>query len=286
MQTMVSIPEMRRCARGHREAGNRIGFVPTMGFLHEGHLQLVRRARALADITVVSIYVNPTQFGAGEDLDRYPRDLARDAALLEAEGADVLFTPVTGDLYPEGFSTYITVQGLSTVLEGAFRPTHFRGVTTIVAKLLNIVQPHIAVFGQKDAQQAIILRRMASDLDFDTDLVIEPTVREPDGLAMSSRNTYLSPSDRVEALAISRALGVARDLHHGGETRPETIRQAVEAEIGRSGALSLDYAAVVDAETLAAVDRIDPMKPVLVAVAARVGRTRLIDNIMLGTLNS
>jgi pantoate--beta-alanine ligase len=259
---------------------SRIGFVPTMGFLHEGHLDLVRRCRERADVVVMSIFVNPTQFGAGEDFNRYPRDLERDSLMAEESGCDILFTPDAAEVYAPDASTWVQVDGLSTVLEGSFRPTHFRGVTTIVTMLFNMVKPHCAVFGQKDAQQALILRRMARDLHMDVELVIAPTRREADGLAMSSRNTYLSDSGRIEALAISRSLRLAERFVADGGCDAEAIRRLVNDEITRSGAVIPDYVALVDAETLESIAQITN-RPAMLAIAARVEKTRLIDNTIL-----
>ncbi|MDX9758177.1 MAG: pantoate--beta-alanine ligase [Bacteroidota bacterium] len=280
MLHITHVHEMQREADRLRAAGARIGFVPTMGFLHEGHLDLIRRCRESCDTVVVSIFVNPTQFAAGEDLQRYPRDLARDTALAEGAGCDILFVPDRAEVYPPGASTWVQVDELSAVLEGAFRPTHFRGVTTVVTMLFHMVKPHVAVFGQKDAQQALLIRRMVRDLHMDISLVIVPTRREPDGLAMSSRNTYLSRSGRSEALAISRSLRLAEQYVAGGGRDPEAIRSLVHAELARSGNVSVDYVALVDAETLADIDEISS-RPALLAIAANVETTRLIDNTIL-----
>jgi pantoate--beta-alanine ligase len=280
MHVISSVSGMQREADRLRRNGTRIGFVPTMGFLHEGHLDLVRRCRERADVVVMSIFVNPTQFGAGEDFNRYPRDLERDSLMAEESGCDILFTPDAAEVYAPDASTWVQVDGLSTVLEGSFRPTHFRGVTTIVTMLFNMVKPHCAVFGQKDAQQALILRRMARDLHMDVELVIAPTRREADGLAMSSRNTYLSDSGRIEALAISRSLRLAERFVADGGCDAEAIRRLVNDEITRSGAVIPDYVALVDAETLESIAQITN-RPAMLAIAARVEKTRLIDNTIL-----
>lgn len=280
MHVISSVSGMQREAERLRRNGSRIGFVPTMGFLHEGHLDLVRRCRERADVVVMSIFVNPTQFGAGEDFNRYPRDLERDSLMAEESGCDILFTPDAAEVYAPDASTWVQVDGLSTVLEGSFRPTHFRGVTTIVTMLFNMVKPHCAVFGQKDAQQALILRRMARDLHMDVELVIAPTRREADGLAMSSRNTYLSDSGRIEALAISRSLRLAERFVADGGCDAEAIRRLVNDEITRSGAVIPDYVALVDAETLESIAQITN-RPAMLAIAARVEKTRLIDNTIL-----
>jgi pantoate--beta-alanine ligase len=279
MNTVHDIREMQRIADAHRVAGRRIGFVPTMGFLHEGHLSLIRTAKAQSDVVVVSIFVNPTQFGAGEDLDRYPRDLVRDAELAERAGCDTLFVPQEGAMYPPGFGTAVQCDGVSSALEGASRPGHFRGVTTVVAKLFNIVKPHVAVFGQKDAQQALILKKMTEELNFDIALLIAPTVRESDGLAMSSRNAYLGAADRTAALSISRGLRAAEVEYGNGERSAETLRRTVERDVRLAG-LAIDYIALVDAGTLEPMEMLDA-RPALLAVAARAGATRLIDNVVL-----
>lgn len=281
MEHVTSVAVMRSKADELRREGKRIGFVPTMGYLHEGHLDLIRTLRPRCDCVVVSIFVNPSQFGPGEDLQRYPRDLERDSNLAENAGCDLLFVPTAKEMYPAGARTWVTVEGLGAVLEGAFRPTHFRGVATVVTMLFNIVKPHVAAFGQKDAQQALIIRRMVRDLHMDVELSIVPTRREADGLAMSSRNTYLSGSERNEALAISRSLRIAREAFAAGEHRVAALRERMTEELTATGVLLLDYLAFVDAETLEDVTTIDD-RPVLVAIAARIGTTRLIDNTILG----
>ena len=280
MKIITAIKDMQRAADALRRDGKRLAFVPTMGSLHKGHLQLLRAARARADFVIVSVYVNPTQFGPGEDFERYPRDVARDSQLAEQTGCDILFVPETADMYPAGFSTRVTIAGVSEQLEGASRPGHFDGVTTIVAKLFNIVKPHIAVFGQKDAQQAILIRKMARELNFDMDILVEATVREHDGVAMSSRNAYLSDTERHNATALSRGLMKAEQLFAQGVREPDTLRAAVESVLRDGDTLCIEYVAVVDAETLEKPDP-DSRQPFLVAVAARLGSTRLIDNIIL-----
>ena len=273
--------EMQKLAEAWRREGKVIGFVPTMGALHEGHLSLIRIARERADVVVVSIFVNPTQFGPGEDYERYPRDLEGDLAKCREEGVDVVFAPEVRDMYPEGFSTFVEVQGLTEELCGKYRPGHFRGVTTVVAKLFNIVKPHFAVFGLKDAQQFFVIRRMVRDLNFDIEIVPGQTVREPDGLAMSSRNAYLSPEERRQAPALYRALLLARDMVlKEGVRDPEVVKEAVRRFIEREAPLArLQYVEVVDTE------RIKPVKEikgeVLIALAAFFGKARLIDNVIL-----
>jgi pantoate--beta-alanine ligase len=280
MRTISTIAEMQREAEKLRVEGRRIGFVPTMGALHEGHLDLLRLCRRHCDVVVMSIFVNPSQFGENEDYTRYPRDIQRDAALAKANGCDILFTPEAGEVYPPAYATWVQVDGLSAVLEGQFRPTHFRGVATIVAKLFLMVKPHCAVFGQKDAQQAVVIRRMVRDLHLDVELLIAPTRREADGLAMSSRNSYLSESGRSEALALSRSLRLAEQYVAAGRRDARELRALVTEEISRSGAITIDYVAVVDAETLEGIDTIEK-RPALVAVAARIENTRLIDNVVV-----
>jgi pantoate--beta-alanine ligase len=258
-----------------------VGLVPTMGFLHAGHMALVERARRENDYVVVSIFVNPAQFGPREDLGRYPRDMERDLSLLREAGVDLVFAPDVTEVYPEGFGTYVTVEGLSDKLEGAFRPSHFRGVATVVAKLFNIIPANRAYFGQKDAQQVLVLRRMARDLDFRHEIVVVPTVREPDGLALSSRNSYLNAEERQSALVLSRALSVAEEMYRDGERRATEIRSAMRVLLDATPLVKTDYASVSNPETLEELDRIEDRA--LVAIAARVGRTRLIDNILLGS---
>jgi pantoate--beta-alanine ligase len=254
----------------------RIGLVPTMGALHEGHLSLLRRARAGSDVLVMSLFVNPAQFGPNEDLDAYPRDEARDARLAEAEGVDVLFAPPVEEVYPPGFATAVRVDGIADVLCGAHRPGHFEGVTTVVAKLLNMVRPDVAYFGQKDAQQAIVIRRMVRDLDMPVEIEVCPTVREPDGLALSSRNAYLSPEERELALGLSRALRAAERAVANGEIDAEAVLAAARGELGE---LDPEYLELRSAEDFSPVERVNGST--LLAVAARVGRARLIDNVVL-----
>ena len=252
------------------------GFVPTMGYLHEGHLSLVRRAREECAVVVVSIFVNPLQFGPGEDFGRYPRDPKRDAALAKEAGADALFMPEVAELYPEGFATEVRVRGVEDVLEGAARPGHFAGVATVLAKLLNIVGPERMYMGQKDAQQAFLVGRMIRDLDFPTRLVVCPTVREPDGLAMSSRNVYLGEEERVAAAAISRALFAARDT---GFTDPDALEETVREALISQPLVVLEYVFASDAATLGSVA--PKTGEILLSLAARVGKTRLIDNVVI-----
>jgi len=272
---------MMTLARELRAKGSRIGLVPTMGALHEGHLSLMSRAREMSDTVVASIFVNPAQFGPGEDFERYPRDLARDGELAFTRGVDLIFAPSADEIYPPGFSTYVEVEGLSDKLEGASRPGHFKGVTTVVSKLLNIVNPHFAFFGRKDAQQVIIIKRMIRDLAMDVEIVVGPTVREEDGLALSSRNVYLSTQQRKAATVLRRALDRCRAAYNGGERDCArlilTMRGIIEAEpLAR-----IDYAAITDTVRLDAIESIPAETPTLVSMAVFIGGTRLIDNIVL-----
>jgi pantoate--beta-alanine ligase len=266
-----------------RREGRTIGLVPTMGSLHDGHVSLLRAARGRCDVVVMSLFVNPAQFGPAEDLESYPRDEARDAELAGQAGVDLIYAPPVEEVYPDGFATRVEVGGLTEVLEGALDqrgPDHFRGVTTVVAKLLNTVAPDIAFFGQKDAQQAIVIERMVRDLDFPVEVDVLPTVREPDGLAMSSRNAYLSPEERRRAAALVRALRAAEAVAQSGETRLRVALEAARAELERAG-IEPEYLEARQAEGLAPAESLNG-RPVLVAVAARVGRARLIDNLVIG----
>jgi pantoate--beta-alanine ligase len=262
-----------------------IGLVPTMGFLHDGHLSLIHAARERCDVVVVSLFVNPTQFGEGEDLDTYPRDEARDAELAAAAGADLLWAPSAEEVYPEGFGTTVEVdESLTAVLDGDPEqrgPGHFDGVTTVVAKLFNCVQPDVAFFGRKDAQQAVVIERMARDLDFPVEIAVMPTIREPDGLAMSSRNAYLSDGDRERALAISRGLRAAEERAAAGAGSSAELIEAIEAEL-RGAGIEPEYVEARDAENLTPVENLNG-RPVLLAVAAKVGKARLIDNVIVNT---
>ena len=278
MNIITTPREMQTWSRQCHAAGERIACVPTMGYLHEGHLTLVRRARAAADRVVLTLFVNPTQFGPGEDFAVYPRNPARDQALCEAEGVDVIFMPAAADMYAPDASVAVVEEALSRRLCGASRPGHFRGVCTVVAKLFNCVQPDAAVFGQKDAQQVLVIRRMVRDLDFPVEIVVAPIVREADGLAMSSRNVRLAPAERRAALGLSRALALARDAFAGGERDSAVLRQRLACELAASG-LRTDYVEIVDTRTLEPAPQLAP--GVLVALAAFAGQTRLIDNCVL-----
>lgn len=278
MEALHSLREMRIRSRSARARGSRLGLVPTMGALHEGHLSLIRAAKAKADVVAASIFVNPTQFGPNEDFTRYPRNLEKDLALLEREGVDLVFVPSIEEMYPQQSVTWVTVEGLSDRLCGKSRPGHFRGVATVVAKLFNIVDPDTAFFGQKDAAQVAVIRRMVRDLNMPVAIEVCPIVREPDGLALSSRNAYLSPEQRKDALVLFRALTRTRELFESGERNPATLIDAAKKFAG-SPAVRLDYIEIVDPNELAPLTTID--QPALVAVAAFVGNTRLIDNIVL-----
>lgn len=257
-----------------------IGFVPTMGYLHEGHLSLVRKSMADCACTVVSIFVNPTQFGPLEDLDAYPQDLPRDLSLLENEGVDLVWTPTTEIIYPKGFQTWVDVEGITQPLEGVMRPGHFRGVTTVVAKLFNAVQPQRAYFGQKDAQQVAVIRRMVLDLNFPIELIVCPTVREADGLAMSSRNSYLAPSERQAAVVLYRALNAALSAYQGGERRAGYLRELIRTIIQTEQLAKLQYISCADPDTLQEIES-KILGKALLSMAVYVGKTRLIDNLLL-----
>jgi pantoate--beta-alanine ligase len=276
------IDQVRRAVRETLGRGQKVGLVPTMGALHEGHASLIRAARGETGLVVVSIFVNPTQFGPGEDLSRYPRPLEKDLDICRREGADVVFTPSAGEMYPEGFATSVCVAGMSEKMCGAFRPGHFDGVCTVVAKLLAIVAPDLAYFGEKDAQQLAIIRRMAADLNLPPEIRGCPIVREPDGLAMSSRNAYLSADERRRAPALSAALADAKLMLAAGERDAAKVAAAVRRRLEAAAGLELQYVAVVDPDTLADLTRI--ADKVLVAVAAKVGAARLIDNVLLRNL--
>ena len=278
MRTCTTVAELRAAVRAARAAGRRVALVPTMGFLHEGHLMLVDQARARADLVVMSIFVNPLQFGPGEDFGRYPRDAEGDARRAAARGVDVLFTPGVDEIYAPDAVVRVVPQGLDTRWEGAVRPGHFGGVLTIVAKLFNLVQPDVAVFGQKDAQQVALVRAMIRDLDFPIELVVAPTMRERDGLAMSSRNSYLASDERARALSLSRALRAVDAAFAAGERDVAALDAVGRREIAAE--VDVDYLAVADATTLEPLER--AARGALVMIAARVGRTRLIDNLVLG----
>jgi pantoate--beta-alanine ligase len=271
---------MSSVARKIRRDDRTIGLVPTMGALHEGHLSLVREARRMCDLVVVSIFVNPAQFGPGEDFEKYPRDLTNDTKLLTDYNVDYIFAPTAEEMYPKGFATFVTVEGLSEQLEGSSRPGHFRGVATVVTILLNTIRPDFAFFGQKDAQQSLIIRRLVKDLAFDTEMVILPTVREDSGLAISSRNLYLTADDQTAAAVIHKALARAKTAYKEGERSAARLEILVRSTIELEPRSRVDYVTVVDAETLEHLDKLDE-RPIMIAVAVFIGKTRLIDNTIL-----
>jgi pantoate--beta-alanine ligase len=281
MKICKTIEEMRSASSATRREGKRFGFVPTMGALHEGHLSLVRAAKVKSDVVAISIFINPLQFAPTEDLAKYPRSFERDRELLEKEAVDILFAPQTEEMYAKGAVTYVTVEGLSEKLCGSSRPGHFRGVTTVVAKLFHIVEPDLAFFGQKDAAQATIIRRMVRDLNLPVEIVVCPIVREPDGLAMSSRNAYLSPQERETALVLNRSLTETKNRFDQGERNAIALIAVGKQIVAQEPAARLDYFEILDPGTLDPIQALT--SPALVAVAAFVGNTRLIDNILLNT---
>ena len=280
MIELITIPELKSWSRAQRAAGKRIGLVPTMGYLHDGHLALVDEARCRTDAVILSIFVNPLQFGPAEDLARYPRDLPRDRALASARGVDALFVPTVAAMYPPGSEVRLSPGPVAERWEGAARPGHFTGVLTVVAKLFHLVEPDLACFGQKDIQQLTLVRHMVRDLDWAVEIVAVPTVREPDGLARSSRNAYLGVEDRARAVVLSRALQAAHRAWRGGETRAAALEATMREELATEPTVAVEYISIADPEELAPVDTADGRT--VIAIAARIGGTRLIDNIMLG----
>jgi pantoate--beta-alanine ligase len=276
MRSVITLTDMYAARRSFPE---RVGLVPTMGYLHEGHLSLVRRARQDCDHVVVSIFVNPAQFGPREDLSKYPRDLDRDLSLLEPLGVDLVWMPTDEIMYPPNYQTWVDVETITRHLEGAMRPGHFRGVTTVVAKLFNAVQPHKAYFGQKDAQQAAVIRQMTRDLSYPIEIVVCPIVREPDGLAMSSRNVYLDPEQRKAATVLSRALRAAQESYEAGERDAETLRGKMKEVLAREPLANVQYVSCADYDTLEELDTVTGKA--LLSMAVFVGKTRLIDNVIL-----
>jgi pantoate--beta-alanine ligase len=272
---------MASVARKLRREDKTIGLVPTMGALHEGHLSLVREARRMCDVVVVSVFVNPTQFGPGEDFKRYPRDLTGDTTKLTDYSVDYIFAPSAEEIYPKNFATYVTVEGISDSMEGAARPGHFRGVATVLTVLFNTVRPDFAFFGQKDAQQTLVVKRLVRDLAFDIEVVVLPTVREQTGLALSSRNAYLDDGQHKAATVLYRALSQAREVYNEGERSARKLAEAVRAQFDTEPLARLEYVGVVDAETMEKYDRIPEDRAVLIVLAAHVGTTRLIDNIVI-----
>lgn len=280
MQIVNTIREMQRLAESFRTQRKKIGVVPTMGYLHAGHVSLVKTAREVSDVVITTIFVNPTQFGPGEDFERYPRDFERDQKLASEAGTDILFCPQRDEMYTPGFGTYVEVEDVSKILEGKFRPTHFRGVTTVVAKLLNITKPHVAVFGQKDAQQAFLIRKMVADLNFDVSIIIAPIVREPDGLALSSRNGYLTPDERQRATALYKSLKRTELLISQGVRSADKLHTEIKKILIDANPTQVDYIAFVDPDSFKEIGTLTP-PTVLVALAVRFGSTRLIDNMIM-----
>jgi pantoate--beta-alanine ligase len=279
MDICYTIKDVRERVNAWKREGLTVGFVPTMGYLHEGHKSLMQAARANNDKVVVSVFVNPMQFGPNEDLESYPRDFEKDSALCESVGVDLIFHPEPEEMYADGFCSYVDMNGLTTELCGKSRPIHFRGVQTVVLKLFNIVKPDRAYFGQKDAQQLAVIKRMVKDLNVDTEIVGCPIVREADGLAKSSRNTYLNPDERKAALILSRSLKLGRKLIENGETDAKAVIKAITDSINTEPLAKIDYVDVVDFDTITPVDKIG--KSVLVAIAVYIGKTRLIDNFII-----
>ncbi len=279
MATLVNdIVQMQHVTDGIRATGGTIGVVPTMGYLHEGHLTLIRAARQFAGTVITTLFVNPTQFGPSEDFERYPRSFERDFTLASEAGSDYLFAPNAEAMYPAGYATFVNVTKLDELLEGKSRPGHFRGVATVVAKLFNITHPHVAVFGQKDAQQVVIIKKLVQDLNFNTRIVVVPIVREPDGLAMSSRNVYLTPVQRKEAVVLYRALQLAEGRIRGGEQNASAIIGEMSRHITANSSGVVDYISIADNDTLEETEKLDGHPEFLVSLAVRFGSTRLIDN--------
>ena len=283
MRSVSGVPDLRAALEELRREGKSLGFVPTMGALDEGHLSLIRRARAESDVVVVSIFVNPTQFGPGEDYDNYPRQMEEDTQICEREGVDVLLTPTPMEMYPAGYSTYVLQERYTEPFEGEIRTGHFHGVCTVCAKLFNLVKPHVAYFGQKDYQQSVVIRRMVRDLNFDMEIRVCPIVREPDGLAISSRNVYLSSQERKQATCLCRALRKAEEMFRAGQRRAAPMIGAMEEVFNEAPLAKVQYIAVVNPESLREIRRIE--SEAMVLVSASVGRIRLIDNTRLSTRN-
>ncbi|NMB34600.1 MAG: pantoate--beta-alanine ligase [Clostridium sp.] len=279
MILIKTISELKTKLNLIRNEGKTIGLVPTMGYLHKGHTSLIEASAKESDITLVTIFVNPTQFGPGEDFERYPRNIKRDIDMAKLAGADMIFSPEITEVYPDGYSTYVEVEGITNALCGKTRPQHFRGVTTIVNKLFNIIQPHRAYFGQKDAQQVVVVKKMVSDLNMDVDIIVCPIVREEDGLAISSRNVYLSPGERNSATILSKALFKAHKIIKKGERNAENILDSITRTIKLEKGAQIEYIALVDVNTLGPIDFLSGK--VLIALAVKFGRTRLIDNIIV-----
>lgn len=281
MITLSHISEVQSNLNSIRDGKRSVALVPTMGFFHEGHLALIRKAKSENDLVVVSIFVNPTQFGPDEDFSRYPRNIQRDTEFAQTSGCDILFVPSVEEVYPDGFSSYVIVEGLSTVLEGKFRPEHFKGVTTVVLKLFNMVRPDIAYFGQKDAQQSVVIRKMVKDLNIPIAIDIVPTMREHDGLAMSSRNVYLDPDERKNAVILNQSLKFAEQMINNGEQNSRKIINEVTTMIRSKNPTRIDYIEIVDTENLEQKKTLKSGDKILIPLAVRFGSTRLIDNVIL-----
>lgn len=281
MKVITSIPEMQEASSSLRRAGKSIAVVPTMGYLHNGHLSLVKIAKKSSDVVITTIFLNPAQFSPHEDFDKYPRDIEADKACAESAGTDILFTPDISSMYPENYLTYVEIEKISKILEGKSRPSHFRGVTTVVAKLFNITQPHIAVLGQKDAQQVTIIKQMVRDLNFNLKIVVGSIIRDHDGLALSSRNVYLSPQERSEAIVLYQSLKLAHQLIQSGARHSNEIINNMMKLISSKPSAQIDYISIADTETLSELSTIIPSTEVLISLAVRIGMTRLIDNIIV-----
>lgn len=280
-KVISKIAEMQRYSKSLKILGKKVGFVPTMGYLHDGHLSLIRKAKETCDVVVVSIFVNPTQFAAGEDLDKYPRDFARDEELLKKEGVSVIFYPSVNEMYPENSQTFVDVTKITQQFEGESRPTHFRGVTTVVSILFNAVLPDVAVFGQKDAQQASVIKRMVKDLHFDIDVVVAPIIREEDGLAMSSRNIYLSDTERKDALVLSKSLMVGKELIENGIYSTKEIIEKMIEMYSNIESSNLEYIKIVEVNSFEEVSSLEKGNEYFILIACKIGKTRLIDNLLI-----
>ncbi|MCF8260594.1 MAG: pantoate--beta-alanine ligase [Melioribacteraceae bacterium] len=281
MKVITAISEMTDYSNNQIISGKKIGLVPTMGFLHEGHFSLVRKCTALSDLTIVSIFLNPTQFAPSEDLTKYPRDFEKDYEQLSKLNVDVIFYPTADEIYPKDFSSKVEVKGITNILEGSSRPTHFEGVTTVVNILFNIVKPYIAVFGQKDAQQSVVIKKMVRDLKIDTKIIVEPIVREKDGLALSSRNIYLTENERRDALVLSKSLLLAQRMIKEGVTEFKFIREKMSLMFTEIESAKLDYIEVVSSSDFSIVENLTPGQEYFILVACKIGNTRLIDNILV-----
>lgn len=281
IKIITSVKEMHDFSNELLRNGKKIGFVPTMGYLHDGHLSLVKKAKEHSDVVIVSIFVNPTQFAPNEDFNQYPRDFERDLNLLKKENVAAVFYPSADEMYPKIFQTYVENVEISKILEGEFRPTHFKGVTTVVAMLFNCVKPNIAVFGQKDAQQAYIIERMVKDLKFDIDIIVSPIIREEDGLAMSSRNIYLNTQERQDALVLYKSLNLAKELIENGQSEVSLIKEKMIEIINSVGSSKLDYIAIVDKNSFLPVEKLEKNNAYYILIACRIGKTRLIDNLLI-----